>query len=90
METNEALIAILRKSHAQAMAGETMSMDEVKIFMKNIGAQLTEYGSKKKEEPLKPYTMDEIYSMLSESKLQIAKGETLTDDEVWSKYEKEM
>ena len=52
---------------------------------------MTEYGSKKKkEEPLKPYTMNEIFRMLNESEIQIAKGETLTDDEVWSKYEKEM
>lgn len=56
-----------------------------------LGAQLTEYGSKKKEEePLKPYTMNEIFKMINESEIQIAKGETLTDDEVWSKYDKEM
>ena len=33
MEANEALIAILKKSHAQAMAGQTVTMDEVEHFM---------------------------------------------------------
>lgn len=41
METNEALIAILKKSHAQAMTGQTLSMDEVKTFMKNKVNELT-------------------------------------------------
>lgn len=34
--------------------------------------------------------MDELLGMIIESEKQIANGETLTDDEVWSKYEKEM
>ena len=33
MEANEALVAILKKSHAQAMAGQTVEMDEVERFM---------------------------------------------------------
>jgi len=41
METNEALIAILKKSHAQAMAGETVTMNQVKNFMKNKIDELT-------------------------------------------------
>ncbi|MBR5159122.1 MAG: hypothetical protein IKW84_06025 [Bacteroidaceae bacterium] len=41
MKTNDALVAILKKSHAQAMAGQTVSMDEVKIFMKNKVDELT-------------------------------------------------
>ena len=41
METNEALIAILRKSHAQAMAGDTLSADEIRIFMRNKVNELT-------------------------------------------------
>jgi hypothetical protein len=41
METNEALIKILKKSHAQALAGQTVSMDEVKIYMKNKVNELT-------------------------------------------------
>jgi hypothetical protein len=41
MKSNEALIAILKKSHSQAMAGETMSMDEIKTFMKNKVNELT-------------------------------------------------
>ena len=38
---NEALIAILKKSHAQAMAGEAVSMKEVKQFMRNKVYELT-------------------------------------------------
>lgn len=30
---NEALVAILKKSHQQAMAGQTVSMDAVEQFM---------------------------------------------------------
>lgn len=41
METNEALIAILKKSHAQAMAGETVTMNQVKHYMKNKIDDLT-------------------------------------------------
>ena len=41
METNDALVAILKKSHAQALAGQTVSMDEVKIYMKNKVNELT-------------------------------------------------
>ena len=41
MKRNEALIAILKKSHVQAMAGETMSTDEIKSFMKNKVNELT-------------------------------------------------
>ena len=33
MEANEALVAILKKSHAQAMSGQTVTMDEVEHFM---------------------------------------------------------
>ena len=36
MEANEALLTILKKSHAQAMAGQTVPMDEVESFMKNV------------------------------------------------------
>jgi len=34
MEANEALKTILERSHAQAMAGQTISMVEVERFMK--------------------------------------------------------
>lgn len=33
MEVNDALIAILKKSHAQAMEGQAVSMDEVEHYM---------------------------------------------------------
>lgn len=42
------------------------------------------------EEALKPYTMEDICRMLNESELQIANGDTLTDDEVWKKYENDL
>jgi hypothetical protein len=42
MEANEALIAILKKSHAQAMAGQTVTMDEVEHFMSDNFAKLSE------------------------------------------------
>ena len=35
MEANDTLIAILKKSHEQAMTGQTLSADQVKVFMKN-------------------------------------------------------
>ena len=41
METNDALVAILKESHAQALAGQTVSMNEVKIYMKNKVNELT-------------------------------------------------
>jgi len=55
-----------------------------------LGEQLTDYGNKHQEEALKPYSMEEIYRMLNESELQIKNGDTLTDDEVWKKYENKM
>ena len=41
MEANEALKTILNRSHAQAMAGETVSMDEVERFMNDKEYELT-------------------------------------------------
>lgn len=41
METNDALVAILKKSHAQALAGETVTMNQVKHYMKNKIDELT-------------------------------------------------
>lgn len=41
METNEALIDILKKSHAQAIAGQTVTMNEVERFMHNKDYELT-------------------------------------------------
>ena len=41
MEVNEALIAILKKSHAQAMSGQTVTMDEVEHFMSDKVYELT-------------------------------------------------
>ena len=41
MEVNDALIAILKKSHAQAMAGQTITMDEVEHFIHEKVYELT-------------------------------------------------
>ena len=41
MEANEALKTILNRSHAQAMAGQTISMDEVERFMNDKVYELT-------------------------------------------------
>ena len=38
---NEALKTILRKSHEQVLAGNTLSMDEVEHFMNNKLYELT-------------------------------------------------
>lgn len=40
IEPNESLLALLEKSHAEAMAGKTFSMAEVDSFMKNKSLQL--------------------------------------------------
>jgi hypothetical protein len=41
MEANEALKTILNRSHAQAMAGQAVSMDEVERFMNDKVYELT-------------------------------------------------
>lgn len=41
MEANEALKTILNQSHAQAMTGQTVSMDEVERFMNDKVYELT-------------------------------------------------
>lgn len=41
MEANEALVALLQKSHAQAVAGQTVTMDEVERFMHDKVYELT-------------------------------------------------
>ncbi|MDE7086380.1 MAG: hypothetical protein K2O48_06830 [Prevotella sp.] len=41
MEANEALVALLQKSHAQAVAGQTLTMDEVERFMHDKVYELT-------------------------------------------------
>ena len=41
MNKNDALITLLQKSHAQAMAGDTVPMNEVESFMQNKIYELT-------------------------------------------------
>ena len=41
MEANEALLTILKKSHAQALAGQIVPMDEVESFMNEKVYELT-------------------------------------------------
>lgn len=54
-----------------------------------LSAQLSEYA-KRDEKTLKPYTMDELNAMLDEAERQFSAGEYLTNEEVFSKYEKEL
>ena len=41
MEVNDSLVAILKKSHAQAKAGQTFSMNEAERFMHDKVYELT-------------------------------------------------
>ena len=41
MEANDALITILKKSHEQAMSGQTLKMDEVGRFIHDKVYELT-------------------------------------------------
>lgn len=41
MEVNEDLVAILKKSHTQAMAGQTVVMEEVESFINEKVYELT-------------------------------------------------
>lgn len=41
MEVNEDLVAILKKSHTQAMAGQTVAMEEVESFINEKVYELT-------------------------------------------------
>ena len=41
MEANEALLSILKKSHSQALAGETLSMGEIERLMQDKVYELT-------------------------------------------------
>lgn len=54
-----------------------------------LAAQLTEYAGKQQEAPLKRYTMDEINAMIDKSEADIAAGRTVSDEEVWRKYDEE-
>lgn len=40
IEPNESLLALLEKSHTEAMTGQAISMAEVDLFMKNKCSQL--------------------------------------------------
>lgn len=41
MEVNEDLVAILKKSHTQAMAGQTVAMEKVESFINEKVYELT-------------------------------------------------
>ena len=47
------------------------------------------YISHCKEEPLKPYTMEEIHAMIAESEADIAAGRVIDDDDLWREYDEE-
>lgn len=43
-----------------------------------------------KEEPLKPYTIEEIYDMVAESEADIAAGRTVSHEEMMRQWEEEL
>ena len=62
----------------------TLSPDD----MMWLATQLTEY-TKKEDHSLKPYTKEEINSMLDEAEANIAAGNVIDDEEVWRELEEE-
>ena len=54
--------------------------------MRWVGEHLIEQANKK-EEPLKPYTMDEVNAMLDEAEERFAKGLGIPSEEVFQKVE---
>ena len=51
--------------------------------MRWVGEHLIEYAKKEEAEHLRPYTMQEIDSMLDEAETAFENGEYLTNDEVF-------
>ena len=79
METNnDALIALLQRSHAQAMAGDTIPASRVSQLMHE------------QREALRPYTMDEIHAMIDQSEREIASGLSQDSEDVFRELEEEI
>ena len=55
--------------------------------MRWVGRHLIEHADK--EEPLRPYTMEEINAMIDESERQIAAGQYKPIEEVFSRWDME-
>ena len=54
-----------------------------------VGERLIKYANYE-EEPVKPYTMEEINAMLDEAERDFAVGLGIPDEEVWRKYDEEL
>ena len=61
IEPNESLLALLEKSHSEAMTGQTLSMEEVDSFMKNKCLQLKNSVNRKD-----CMTVDEYINLIKE------------------------
>ena len=61
IEPNESLLALLEKSHSEAMTGKTLSMEEVDSFMKNKIHQLQNHVNRKD-----CMTVDDYISLIKE------------------------
>ena len=56
--------------------------------MRWVGRHLIEHAEK--EEPLKPYTIEEIHAMIAESEADIAAGRTISHEEMMRQWEEEL
>jgi len=54
-----------------------------------VGERLIKYADYE-EEPVKPYTMEEINAMLDEAERDFAAGLGIPDEKVWRKYDEEL
>ena len=53
-----------------------------------LGTQLTEHG-RMQEEPLKPYTKEELIARIERSEQQFAEGKYKTSEELWRELDEE-
>ena len=54
-----------------------------------LSEQLADFAKKKEEAPLKRYTKAELNALLDEAEANIAAGNTIPGEEVWSELEEE-
>ncbi|MBQ6771229.1 MAG: hypothetical protein IJP44_09680 [Bacteroidales bacterium] len=54
-----------------------------------VGEHLIKYADYE-EQPVKPYTMEEINAMLDQAEHDFAAGLGIPDEEVWRKYDEEL
>ena len=55
-----------------------------------LGTQLTEYGHRQEEIPLKRYTMEEINAMLDVAEADFEAGRFIDDDDAWDDLYEEL